>query len=143
VVLEKVAHLCRHTAAIEVVYYQSPIRCSPIFYQIGSSGSESTYPSSQKILFGCPLELSTDGGVNKIPPILKGLLDSVKYTDYWKGLSEFGLSGKYFIIHARRPQAQFHFSSRVPGLAGYFSMPSVDTLSPLISVSSSCFALSL
>jgi hypothetical protein len=34
-------------------------------------------------------------------------------------LSEFGLSGKYFIIHARRPQSHFHFSCRVPGLAGH------------------------
>jgi hypothetical protein len=44
-------------------------------------------------------------------------------------VSEFGLSGKYFIIHARRPQSHFHFSCRVPGLAGHLPMPSVDTLS--------------
>jgi hypothetical protein len=53
-------------------------------------------------------------------------------------VSEFGLSGKYFIIQ----QSQFHFSSRVPGLAGHLPMPSVDALSPVISVSS-CFALRL
>jgi hypothetical protein len=53
-------------------------------------------------------------------------------------VSEFGLSGKYFITHARRPQSHFHFSCRVPGLAGHLPMPSVDTLSPLIGVSSSC-----
>jgi hypothetical protein len=56
----------------------------------------------------------------------------------WKWrVSEFGLSGKYFIIHAHRPQSHFHFSCRVPGLAGHLPMPSVDSLSPLISVSSS------
>jgi hypothetical protein len=53
-------------------------------------------------------------------------------------MSEFGFSSRYFIIHARRLQSHFHFSCRVPGLAGHFPMPSVDTLSPLISVSSSC-----
>jgi hypothetical protein len=56
---------------------------------------------------------------------------------YTAMVSEFGLSSKYFIIHARRPQSHFHFSCRVPGLAGHLPMPSVDTLSPLISVSSS------
>jgi hypothetical protein len=57
--------------------------------------------------------------------------------------SEFGFSGRYFIIHARCPQSQFHLSSRVPGLAGHLPMPSVNTLSPVISISSSCFTLRL
>jgi hypothetical protein len=71
---------------------------------------------------------------------LSGLL---AYLQSNRHLSEFGLSGKYIIIHARCPQSQFHFSSRVPGLAGHLTMPSVDTLSPVISVLPSCFALRL
>jgi hypothetical protein len=54
-------------------------------------------------------------------------MDNRVLDEYFPYVSEFGLSGKYFIIHARRPQ--FHFSTRVPGLAGQLAMPSVDTLS--------------
>ena len=65
----------RHTEAIEIAYQQSPIRFSPIHYR--SPGSESRAPGGQTILFGCPLELCTDGEQKKIPPVLEYLLDSV------------------------------------------------------------------
>ena len=64
-----------HTEAIEFAYHQSPIRFSPIRYR--NPGSESLSPSGQTILFGCPLELRTVGELEKIPPILEYLLDSV------------------------------------------------------------------
>jgi hypothetical protein len=61
--------------AIEFANHQSPIRFSPIYYQ--NPGSTSRSPSGQTILFGCPLELCTIGGLKKIPPVLEYLLDSV------------------------------------------------------------------
>ena len=64
-----------HTEAIEVVYHQSPIRFSPIHYR--NPGSKSGSPSGQTILFGCPPEFRTVGGLTKIPPVLEYLLDSV------------------------------------------------------------------
>ena len=66
----------RHTEAIEIAYHQSPIRFSPIHYQ--SPGSKSRAPGGQTILFGCPLELRTDGELKKIPLVLEYLLDSVR-----------------------------------------------------------------
>ena len=69
-----------HTEAIEVAYYQSPIRFAPIHYR--SPGSESLSPSGQTILFGCPLELCAVGELKKIPPALEYLLDSV---NLWYG----------------------------------------------------------
>ena len=65
-----------HTEAIEDAYHQSPIRFSPIHYR--SHESKSPIPSGQTILFGCPLELCTVGGLKKIPPVFKYLLDSVQ-----------------------------------------------------------------
>ena len=64
----------RHTEAIEDVHHQSPVRFSPIHYR--NPGSKSHSPSGQTILFGCPLELRTVGGLTKIPPVLEYLLDS-------------------------------------------------------------------
>ena len=64
-----------HAEAIEIAYHQSPIRFSPIHYRNPGSKSQST--SGQTILFGCPLELRTVGGLKKIPPVLEYLLDSV------------------------------------------------------------------
>ena len=71
-----------HTEAIEVAYHQSPIRFSPIYYR--NSGSKSSAPSGQAILFGCPLELRTVEELKKIPPVLEYLLDSVRrWPDRW------------------------------------------------------------
>ncbi len=66
-----------HTEAIDLAYHQSPIRFSPIHYR--NPGSNSDSPSGQTILFGCPVELHTVGELQKIPPILEYLLDSVCY----------------------------------------------------------------
>jgi hypothetical protein len=65
-----------HTEAIEFACHQSPIRFSPIYYQI--PGSVSRSPNGQTILFGCPLELCTVGQLKKIPPVLEYLFDSVR-----------------------------------------------------------------
>src|SRR5258706_15615936 len=64
-----------HTEAIESANHRSPIRFSPIYYLNPGSGSPSS--SGQTILFGCPLELRTVGGLKKIPPVLEYLFDSV------------------------------------------------------------------
>ena len=68
-----------HTEAVEFAYHQSPIRFSPIHYR--NPGSKSLSPGGQTILFGCPLELCTVGELEKIPPVLEYLLDSV---DDWR-----------------------------------------------------------
>ena len=60
---------------MEVAYHQSPIRFSPIHYR--NPGSESRSPSGQTILFGCPPDFRTIGGLTKIPPVLEYLLGSV------------------------------------------------------------------
>jgi len=65
-----------HTEAIEFAYHQSPIRFSPIYYQ--NPGFMSRPPSGQTILFGCSLKLRTIGELEKIPPVLEYLLDSVR-----------------------------------------------------------------
>ena len=75
-----------HTEAIEVAYHQSPIQFSPIDYR--NPGSTSHSPSGQTILFGCPLELRTVGGVTKIPPVLEYLLGSVRSWPY-RSISSF------------------------------------------------------
>jgi hypothetical protein len=64
-----------HIEAIELAYHQSPL-FSPIYYR--NPGSTSRSSSGQTILFGCPLELRTVGGLKKIPLILEYLLDSVQ-----------------------------------------------------------------
>ena len=64
-----------HTEAIEFAYHQSPIRFSPIHYR--NPESKSISPSGQTILFGCPLELRAVEKLEKIPPVLEYLLDSV------------------------------------------------------------------
>ena len=65
-----------HIEAIEFAYHQSPIRFSPIYYQNPEFMSRS--PSGQTILFGCSLKLRTIGELEKIPPVLEYLLDSVR-----------------------------------------------------------------
>ena len=65
-----------HTEAIESAYHQSPIRFSPIYYQ--NPGFMTRPPSGQIILFGCSLKLHTIGELEKIPPVLEYLLDSVR-----------------------------------------------------------------
>ena len=60
---------------IEFAYHQSPFRFSPTHYQ--NPGSKSRSPNGQIMLFGCPLELRTVEELNKIPPVLEYLLDSV------------------------------------------------------------------
>ena len=62
-----------HTEAIELAHHQSPIRFSPIYYQI--PGFKSPSPAGQVILFGCPLELRTAGELKKLPPLLEYVLD--------------------------------------------------------------------
>ena len=69
-----------HTEAIGFAHHQSPIRFSPTRYR--NPGSKSSSPSGQTILFGCPLELCTVGGLRKIPTILEYLLDSVQDWPY-------------------------------------------------------------
>ena len=71
-----------HTEAIEFACHQSLIRFSPIYYQ--NPGSTSRSPNGQTILFGCPLELCTVGGLKKVPPVLEYLLDSVRH--HWSTL---------------------------------------------------------
>ena len=61
-------------------YRQSLIQFSPRQYQ--NPGSRSPSPTGQTILFGCPLELCTVGGLKKIPPVLEYLLDSAP-DDWW------------------------------------------------------------
>ena len=70
-----------HTEAIEFAYHQAPIRFSPIYYQ--HPGYESPSPGGQTILFGCPLELCTVGGLKEIPPVLEYLLDLEYFPDNW------------------------------------------------------------
>jgi len=80
-----------HTEAIEFAYHQSPIRFSPIYYQ--NPGFMSRPPSGQTILFGCSLKLRTIGELQKIPPVLEYLLDSVR--DWPTGVLHYRVSQKH------------------------------------------------
>jgi hypothetical protein len=68
-----------HTEAIELLYHQSPIKFPPLLYQ--NARYQLIPQIGQAILFGCPLELHTDGQLNKVPPILQYLFDSIEYTN--------------------------------------------------------------
>ena len=53
------------------MYHQPNMQIFPVGYE--SPLLESIGPRFQTVLFGCPLELQTDG---KIPPVLEYLFDS-------------------------------------------------------------------
>jgi hypothetical protein len=71
-----------HTEAIELSYHQSPIEFPLLLYQ--NARYQFTPQSGQAILFGCPLELHMDGQLNKVPPILQYLFDSIEDTRHFK-----------------------------------------------------------
>ena len=84
-----------HAEAIEDTCHQSPIRFSPIHYR--NHGPKSPIPSVKTILFGCPLELCTVGGLKKIPPVLEYLLDSVQdWPAYYFAFNDIGHEHKFY-----------------------------------------------